>query len=74
MGDEPVIDIVTTFSSAHVCLGAPLARLEANNGLGLFMDHYERIEPVSGFKLEDHLTPSAAGQTLTSLPVRVHRR
>ncbi|MGN7356660.1 cytochrome P450 [Paenibacillus sp. SAF-054] len=58
----------------HFCLGAPLARLEANVGLGLFMDHFERIEPVPGFKLEEHLTPSATGQTLTSLPVRVHRR
>ncbi|MET3848867.1 hypothetical protein ABIE48_002800 [Paenibacillus sp. OAE614] len=38
------------------------------------MDQFERIEPVPGFKLEDHLTPSAAGQTLISLPVRVIRR
>ncbi|MEC0372248.1 cytochrome P450 [Paenibacillus chibensis] len=65
---------LTFGNGPHFCLGAPLARLEANIGLGLFMDHFERIEPVPGFKLEDHLTPSAAGQTLTSLPVRVHRR
>ncbi|MNS54877.1 Cytochrome P450(MEG) [compost metagenome] len=57
----------------HFCLGAPLARLEANLGLGLFMDHFKSIEPVPGFKLEENLTPSAAGQTLSSLPVRVTR-
>ncbi|GIO68706.1 cytochrome P450 [Paenibacillus cookii] len=64
---------LTFGSGPHFCLGAPLARLEANIGLGLFMDHFRRIEPVPGFKLEEHLTPSAAGQTLASLPVRVHR-
>ncbi|MEC0176604.1 cytochrome P450 [Paenibacillus favisporus] len=62
---------LTFGNGPHFCLGAPLARLEANIGLGLFMDQFERIEPVPGFKLEDHLTPSAAGQTLISLPVRV---
>ncbi|OZB98868.1 cytochrome P450 [Paenibacillus sp. XY044] len=65
---------LTFGNGPHFCLGAPLARLEANIGLGLFMDHFQRIEPVPGFKLEDHLTPSAAGQTLISLPVRVVRR
>ncbi|UYO02751.1 cytochrome P450 [Paenibacillus sp. PSB04] len=65
---------LTFGNGPHFCLGAPLARLEANIGLGLFMDQFERIEPVPGFKLEDHLTPSAAGQTLISLPVRVIRR
>ncbi|KAF9123670.1 hypothetical protein BGX30_001314 [Mortierella sp. GBA39] len=59
---------LTFGNGPHFCLGAPLARLEANIGLGLFMDQFERIEPVPGFKLEDHLTPSAAGQTLISLP------
>ncbi|PQP88821.1 cytochrome P450 [Paenibacillus sp. AR247] len=65
---------LTFGNGPHFCLGAPLARLEANIGLGLFMDQFERIEPVPGFKLEDNLTPSAAGQTLISLPVRVIRR
>ncbi|MCM2998332.1 cytochrome P450 [Paenibacillus cellulositrophicus] len=65
---------LTFGNGPHFCLGAPLARLEANIGLGLFMDQFERIESVPGFKLEDHLTPSAAGQTLISLPVRVKRR
>ncbi|WP_136605332.1 cytochrome P450 [Paenibacillus dokdonensis] len=64
---------LTFGNGPHFCLGAPLARLEANIGLGLFMDHFKRIEPVPGFNLEANLTPSAAGQTLTSLPVRVHR-
>lgn len=64
---------LTFGNGPHFCLGAPLARLEANLGLGLFMDTFSRIEPVMGFKLEDNLTPSAAGQTLSSLPVRVYR-
>ncbi|MCY9530241.1 MULTISPECIES: cytochrome P450 [Paenibacillus] len=57
----------------HFCLGAPLARLEANIGLRLFLFHFQRIEPVPGFKLEENLTPFAAGQTLTDLPMRVQR-
>ncbi|ALS29734.1 cytochrome P450 [Paenibacillus sp. 32O-W] len=57
----------------HFCLGAPLARLEANIGIGMFMDQFQQIEPVPGFQLEENLTPSAAGQMLTQLPLRVHR-
>ncbi|WP_433943802.1 cytochrome P450 [Paenibacillus sp. SN-8-1] len=64
---------LTFGNGPHFCLGAPLARLEANLGLGLFMDHFQSIEPVPGFKLEENLTPSATGQTLSSLPVRVTR-
>lgn len=64
---------LTFGNGPHFCLGAPLARLEANIGLGLFMDHFQSIEPVPGFKLEENLTPFAAGQTLTYLPVRVKR-
>ncbi|WP_195570592.1 cytochrome P450 [Paenibacillus sp. 1001270B_150601_E10] len=65
---------LTFGNGPHFCLGAPLARLEANIGLGLFMDHYKCIEAVPDFKLEDNLTIFAAGQSLTSLPVRVTRR
>lgn len=65
---------LTFGNGPHFCLGAPLARLEANIGLGLFMDHFQDLEPVPDFKLEENLTPSAAGQTLASLPVRMNRR
>lgn len=64
---------LTFGNGPHFCLGAPLARLEANIGLMLFMDHFQRIEPVPRFKLEENLTPFAAGQTLTHLPMRVQR-
>ncbi|MCQ6563783.1 cytochrome P450 [Paenibacillus mendelii] len=64
---------LTFGNGPHFCLGAPLARLEANMGISMFMDRFPRIEPVPGFRLEDNLTPSAAGQTLTCLPVQVHR-
>ena len=37
------------------------------------MDFFPRIEPIPEFKLEDNLSPSAAGQMLTQLPIRVHR-
>lgn len=64
---------LTFGNGPHFCLGAPLARMEANIGVGMFMDYFAHIEPVSDFKLEQNLTPSAAGQMLASLPVRVHR-
>lgn len=57
----------------HFCLGAPLARLEAKIVLTTFLRTFSNIEPVSGFILEDHLTPSAAGQSLTSLPMRLYK-
>lgn len=64
---------LTFGNGPHFCLGAPLARLEANMGIGMFMDTFSRIEPVPGFTLADNLTPSAAGQMLSSLPVKVYR-
>ncbi|MCM3782492.1 cytochrome P450 [Neobacillus mesonae] len=64
---------LTFGNGPHFCLGAPLARLEANTGISMFMDKFTRIEPVPGFNLEDHLTPSAAGKMLSSLPVRVYK-
>ncbi|WP_098744179.1 cytochrome P450 [Paenibacillus sp. EZ-K15] len=64
---------LTFGNGAHFCLGAPLARLEANIAISRFMDYFPRIEPMADFKLEDNLSPSAAGQMLTQLPIRVHR-
>lgn len=64
---------LTFGNGPHFCLGAPLARMEANIGIGLFMDHFKSIEPVPGFRLEENLVASAAGQSLASLPVQVKR-
>ncbi|NMM52592.1 cytochrome P450 [Paenibacillus aquistagni] len=65
---------LTFGNGPHFCLGAPLARLEANIGIGLFMDHFKHIEALPDFKLEENLTVFAAGQTLSSLPIRVTRK
>ncbi|NUU79531.1 cytochrome P450 [Paenibacillus xylanilyticus] len=57
----------------HFCLGAPLARLEAKIVLTTFLKTFSRIEPVERFILEENLTPSAAGQSLTSLPMKLYK-
>ncbi|MGE7879009.1 cytochrome P450 [Peribacillus muralis] len=57
----------------HFCLGAPLARLEAKIALTSFLKKFKKIEPVTSFQLEDHLTDSATGQTLISMPLKAHR-
>ncbi|KMN45210.1 cytochrome P450 [Bacillus sp. LK2] len=57
----------------HFCLGAPLARLEANKTFKIFMETFSRIESVPGFNLEASLQTSAAGQALSSLLLKVHR-
>ncbi len=57
----------------HFCLGAPLARLELTIALKTFLQKFSRIEPVESFDLEEHLTSSAPGQSLTHLPINVYK-
>ncbi|WNC13848.1 cytochrome P450 [Brevibacillus brevis] len=57
----------------HFCLGAPLARMEVNKAMRTFLETFSHIEPVSGFDLEASLQPSAAGQALSRLPMKVRR-
>lgn len=64
---------LTFGSGPHFCLGAPLARLEMKLALEAFVQRFSRIEPVDGFELEDHLTASATGQSLTYLPLKVYK-
>ncbi|MGE7904965.1 cytochrome P450 [Peribacillus sp. NPDC094092] len=61
---------LTFGNGPHFCLGAPLARLEAKIALTAFLKKFKHIEPVPPFQLEENLTDSATGQTLTSLPLR----
>ncbi|WP_201712912.1 cytochrome P450 [Rossellomorea arthrocnemi] len=62
---------LTFGNGPHFCLGAPLARLEMKIALEAFVKKFSRIEPVDGFELEENLTASATGQSLTNLPVKV---
>ncbi len=64
---------LTFGNGPHFCLGAPLARLEMKLGLEAFVKRFSRIEPVKGFNLEDNLTASATGQSLTYLPLKVYQ-
>lgn len=57
----------------HICLGAPLARMEANKAIQIFIETFSHIEPVSGFDLEANLQLAAAGQALKSLPLKIRR-
>lgn len=63
---------LTFGNGPHFCLGAPLARMEMKIALETFLRKFPRIEPVEGFILEDCLTASATGQSLTNLPLKVY--
>ncbi|MGZ9819217.1 cytochrome P450 [Peribacillus simplex] len=64
---------LTFGNGPHFCLGAPLARLEAKIALTTFLKKFKHIEAVPSFQLEENLTDSATGQTLTSLPLKAFR-
>ncbi|QNK51498.1 cytochrome P450 [Brevibacterium sp. PAMC23299] len=64
---------LTFGNGPHFCLGAPLARLEAKIALTTFLKKFKHIEAVPSFQLEENLTDSATGQTLTSLPLKASR-
>lgn len=64
---------LTFGNGPHFCLGAPLARLEMKIALEAFLQKFSRIEPVEDFELEQNLTASATGQSLTRLPMKVEK-
>lgn len=61
---------LTFGNGPHFCLGAPLARLEMKIILEAFLQRFSGIAPEKGFRLEENLTDSATGQTLTNLPMK----
>jgi cytochrome P450 len=56
----------------HVCVGAPLARLEASSALRALGENVTALEVVDRESLR--YGPSYGLRGLTGLPVRVHRR
>lgn len=64
---------LTFGNGPHFCLGAPLARLEMKIALEAFLQKFSRIEPAEDFELEQNLTASATGQSLTRLPMKVEK-
>jgi cytochrome P450 len=62
---------LTFGSGPHFCLGAPLARMEARIALESFVKRIADIEPSENFEVTEHLTDSAVGQSLKSLPIRL---
>ncbi|MDO3408934.1 cytochrome P450 [Saccharibacillus sp. CPCC 101409] len=64
---------LTFGAGPHFCLGAPLARLEANMALGAFVKRFSDIKLPGGFNVSEHLTVSITGQSLKSFPIEVKR-
>ncbi|MGG1397623.1 cytochrome P450 [Bacillus salipaludis] len=63
---------LTFGAGPHFCLGAPLARMEANIALTTFVKRFADITPVEEFKVTEHLIASpGGGQSLKSLPIRL---
>ncbi|SDK13500.1 hypothetical protein SAMN05428961_101883 [Paenibacillus sp. OK060] len=62
---------LTFGNGPHFCLGAPLARMELIVALTAFVERVPFIESVESFDLENNLTVSAPGQSLTYLPMKV---
>ncbi|KWX86296.1 cytochrome, partial [Paenibacillus riograndensis] len=62
---------MTFGAGPHFCLGAPLARLEANIALASFVRRFPDIQQADGFNLDEHLTVSATGQSLKSLTIEL---
>ncbi|XEC96726.1 cytochrome P450 [Paenibacillus tarimensis] len=62
---------LTFGSGPHFCLGAPLARMEARIAMTSFVKRFADIVPAEGFEVTEHLTDSALGQSLKSLPIRL---
>nr|WP_285229549.1 cytochrome P450 [Paenibacillus albidus] len=60
---------MTFGAGPHFCLGAPLARLEANMALASFVKRFADIRQTERFVLDEHLTVSATGQSLKSFPI-----
>ncbi|TCW58141.1 cytochrome P450 [Bacillus thuringiensis] len=63
---------LTFGKGAHFCLGAPLARLEAEIALRTFINAFEKIELSPSFDLENCLLENE--QTLNSLPILLKTR
>ncbi|MED0988182.1 cytochrome P450 [Bacillus paramycoides] len=60
---------LTFGKGAHFCLGAPLARLEAEIALNTFINTFEKIELSPSFCLEECILENE--QTLKYLPIRL---
>ncbi|MFC7440453.1 cytochrome P450 [Laceyella putida] len=64
---------LTFGAGPHFCLGAPLARMEANIALTTFVKRFADIRMVEAFEVTEHLTDSASGQSLKSFPLRLEK-